>query len=107
MAASTPLSSRPVRPTIAESFDDFECLHVQEVRRRAEEVEARPTETGCAPAPCARAGWRRLYRDMRRARVSTVAHLPRSDVERHASRLGYGYFRIRVASRDAFMPLPS
>jgi hypothetical protein len=95
----------PASHSDGESFEDFRCLHLQEVRERAEAVEARPEENGCAPAPCVRAGWRSLYREMRRAGAATVAHLGRRDVERHASTLGYGYFRVRVASRDAFMPL--
>jgi hypothetical protein len=99
-------SPRVGHATGPESFDDFRCLQLHDVRRRAEEAEARPSTDGPGDLPCARAAWRRLYRDMRRADAATVAHLKRHEVEQHASRLGYGYFRIRVSGRGAFMPLP-
>jgi len=88
-----------------ESFEDFTSLDLNEVLHRAEAVEARPEENAAAPLPCAEGAWRRVYREMIRARVTKVAHLKRHEVERHASKLGYGYFRIRVNNRDAFMPL--
>ena len=105
MTVSRPQSSSAHRPKTPESFEDFCSLHLQEVLRRAEEAEARPSQNAAADLLWAKAAWRRLYRDMRRARASTVAHLKRHEVERHASTLGFGYFRIRVTGRDAFMPL--
>jgi len=105
MTVSQRLSSRANRSTTPESFEDFRSLGLQEVLRRAEEAEARPRENAVADLLWAKAAWRRLYRDMRRARASTVAQLKRHEVERHASTLGFGYFRIRVTGRDAFMPL--
>ena len=104
MTVSQRLSSRASRSTTPESFEDFRSLGLQEVLRRAEEAEARPRENAAADL-WAKAAWRRLYRAMRRARASTVAQLKRHEVERHASTLGFGYFRIRMTGRDAFMPL--
>jgi hypothetical protein len=89
----------------SESFEDFQSLHLQEVRRRADEAETRPAVSGTADLPFTKAAWRRLYRDMRRGKASRVAELKRHEVEDHASTLGYGYFRIRVTGADAFMPL--
>ncbi|CAA9478806.1 MAG: hypothetical protein AVDCRST_MAG17-25 [uncultured Solirubrobacterales bacterium] len=106
MAAIPRPSSPAVRSARSEGFDEFLSLPRQEVLRRAEEAETRSVEKAPLPDPCAKAAWRRLYREMRRSRAASVANLRRQDVERHASMLGYGYFRIRVNSRDGFMPLP-
>jgi hypothetical protein len=106
MSVTPSRSTRANTEKDSESFVDFQSLHLQEVRCRAEAVEARPREIAGSSLPCARAAWRGLYRDMRRTRASTVANLRRHEVEHHASKLGYGYFRIRLSSRDAFMPLP-
>jgi hypothetical protein len=105
VATSSP--DHALRPPDPETFDAFRSLGLQEVLRRAEEAEARSAPSDASgPSPCAKPAWRRLYRDMRQAQASTVDHLKRRTVERHASTLGYGYFRIRVNSADAFMPLP-
>jgi hypothetical protein len=105
MSITPSRSTRADGRTDSESFVDFQSLRVQEVRRRAEAVEARPKEIAGSSLSWSRAAWRGLYRDMRRTRASTVANLRRHEVEHHASKLGYGYFRIRLSSRDAFMPL--
>jgi hypothetical protein len=100
-------SHAPRRRSAPESFEDFTSLGLDEVLRCAEAIEARPEDHAAAPVPCVNGAWRRLYRDMRRARVTTVADLKPDEVERHASKLGYGYFRTGMGGRDAFMPLPT
>ena len=106
MSVTCPVSPRAGGDGSPETYDDFQSLDLEEVRRRAEAVEAHPSANAPTDLPCARAAWRQLYREMRRSGAATVAHLKRHQLERHASKLGYGYFRIRVSSRDAFMPLP-
>jgi hypothetical protein len=87
-----------------ETFDDFRLLAAEEVLQRAQEAEQRPGDVEHPPSSCDEGAWRRLYRDMRVARASTVAELKPKVVDEYAARLGYGYFRIRRGRRDTLMP---
>jgi hypothetical protein len=86
-----------------ETFREFRALALDEVRRGAEEAERRPRGSEARELPGEDAAWRRLYRDLRRAKASSVAQLNRETLEKHASLLGYGYF-IRSGRKDSFMP---
>ena len=87
-----------------ETFEDFRLLASGEVLQRAQAVELQPRGVEESSPTCDDAAWRQLYRDMRGARASTVAELKPKVVEEYASRLGYGYLRIRYGRRGAFMP---
>ena len=88
-----------------ETYEDFLRLGSGEVLERAKEAEERPREIDALRPHGDERTWRRLYRDMRRASASTVADLKITLVEEYASKLGYGYLRVRHGRRDAFMPL--
>ena len=90
-----------------ETFRHFRALTAEEVRERAERAEMRVRATQRSDLPSDAAAWRWLHREMRRARASTVAELKTKVAESYASRLGYGYFRVRYGRRDAFMPFGS
>ncbi len=93
----------------AESFHHFRALAFEEVRERAERAERLMRSAGedTIDLPCQEVAWRWLHREMRRAKAAIVADLKAPVVESYASRLGYGYFRVRYGRRDAFMPFAS
>jgi hypothetical protein len=91
---------------VGETFHDFRSLSFEEVRDRAERIEKRRSSRTRSRDERPPSYWRRLHREMRRARASTVANLKPHVVETYAARLGYGYLRVRYTRRGAFMPFP-
>jgi len=84
-----------------ETFAGFRRLPADEALNRAKAAEERPRSSESNPVDTRT--WRRLYREMRRTKVSSVGDLEPTVLEEYAAKLGYGYFRRDMGARNAFL----